>query len=116
MRKASVMGRTCGVLLLGLALALAMFQPAQATVEAWGEEYVIRGLVYESDDGIVLAGEDEVIYRLEGLDMGPYLESVVEVVGQVAENEFGEAVILVSSVSLDENAGESPQSPNETAQ
>lgn len=117
MRKASEKGRLCGaVLLLGLFFVLAGSMQARSAVEALGEDYVVRGLVYEGDNGIVLVGEDEVIYRLEGMDMNPYLESVVEVVGKIAENESGEAVILVSSVSQDENAGETPQPSNETAQ
>lgn len=83
---------------LALVLVLALCGAVRADIEAHGEEYVVRGLVYEGDTGFMLVDEEDALYRLEGMDMGPYLESVVEVVGTLAENEFGEAVIMVSFV------------------
>jgi len=101
----------CRVFCVGALGALALLLAegaALAALETQGEEFVIRGLVFETEAGIVLAAEDETLYKLDGLDMEPYLESIVDVVGRIEENEHGEPVIRVSFVTLEEGAGQAP--------
>ncbi|BBD08091.1 hypothetical protein [Desulfovibrio ferrophilus] len=117
MRSAMMASHECVVaVFLSLLLTMVIALPASAAFEATGDEYVVRGLVYESEVGIVLISEDDVLYRLEGLDMSPYLESIVEVVGRVVENEFGEAVIEVSFVSQEDDTEEALEKTNEAVQ
>ncbi len=60
----------------------------------------LTGIVYESDSGAALEGDDGQFYLLTGPDMSDIYETHVSIVGEVKQQEDGTLVVTVEKYEI----------------
>ena len=75
------------------------------------EDIMVRGIVFESERGMLMETEEGDILRLIGEDLELYVESIVYATGTITVMDSGEEVLMVTSIEPD---GEAPAGTTET--
>ncbi|WP_461210176.1 hypothetical protein [Desulfocurvus sp. DL9XJH121] len=99
--------------ILAIALAALLLDASALSAPCADEEFVVRGYVFQSERGLMLESEASEIFGLAGLDMEPYVDAVVTVVGTIEENANGEDILHVSHVLPDDETNSGDTMPGE---
>jgi len=83
------------------ALALVLVGSAIVAAQGDGEKIAITGTVEQSDDGVVIIGDDGEEYYVAGKDLSAMVGKDVEAIGTVTENEGVKTLRLITVKELE---------------
>ena len=83
------------------ALAIVLVGSNSVLAQEKGEKIAITGTIEQTDDGLVIMGDDGEEYYIAGKDLSAMVGKDVEAIGTVTENEGVKTLRLISVKELE---------------